>query len=737
MLKMSGYQGWGGRGMVLGGLSLGFSLGMGVGFAGPAMAQLQRSDDRRVPDVVVGPDEQIIGEVPEIDLTQDLLTPGFMLPMANRDVQSQINDFNQHLERQDWGSAFRVLSELGDSQLQAMVPVGDNGEHVAVKEQLQRQLLSLPPAGQRAFRQYFDGQAREMFARVQNHPLPGSDEQLMLTQAIVDRLLASSVGGQAAILLGDLYFERGIFNRAEQCWALALEHGMVTGQDATMLQAKRVLALQRAGDQAGATTLLSQLQARFDRVELAIGGEEVDALAVLAQTLEQGTQDTSNADGTTLAGPVLPQENATPSWNMQFLNQRNVVRMNTSDENRYYRNYAPNYMVKFVPEAVADEQHVYFQWLGAVFALDRDKGRIAWHVGSVQQAAEQVQNRRMNNTGDIRNYHIAVSRDALLVTSAPIENQADRFILTAYDKQTGRPMWNSTAANGWSVPGPGDRQSGVSMLGEVLVTDAGAYCVVRPNQASECFLRRFDPATGVVEWTLPLGSGDAIGIANTEIRRMPQPRLVMGDLLLYVLTNNGALIAVDPAAAEIRWALRTQPPVGVGENNNYYEDPNAGNTNNPNGADGLILRNGVLYAKEHNARTLYAVNPDNGQVNWSLANLRQDARLVGVDDEHIYLMHNNLETYRNGGDRRQLWHTRNVAGAGEQGAAMVVGDQILWMNDQRLNLIQAENGSQAGNYGSSNLLGANGGRLYLFDDLLVCLSTTDITAFHLAENEGN
>ncbi|MEM6259067.1 MAG: PQQ-binding-like beta-propeller repeat protein [Planctomycetota bacterium] len=679
-------------------------------------------------------------EDPGLDLTYQ---PGFSFVLADDDLQKQIAQLSKFIKEADWAKAFRLLTELNSDTLQAMVPLGSDGQHVLVKEELQRQLLSLPPDGRRAFQLYFDGQAGEQFEKIKNHPLPGSDDQLIQTQALVDRLLASSVGGEAAVLLGDMYFERGLFSQADRYWGLALEQGSATGKAALALQAKRAIAMQRAGKLSEAQSLYDGLAARYSQATIQAGGEEIDALAMIGQMLEVPSVKGPVQDANDKPTGLLPAPDASPHWHLRFLERKAQNAVNqVRGRGSWYQ--PPGDLVKFVPPVVADKERVYFQWLGAAFALDRASGKIVWKNGQIQSKADTVVNRVQSNQGDPRNYTIAISEDTLLVTSPLNDNREAPFTLRAYEASTGIESWSSSTRNDWTITKDGKAQeTATSVLGRVLIADGWGYAIVYRSGQNTLHLRRFNPSTGEVDFTIPLGSAEVIAFQYTQVNRMPQPQMLMGRSLLYVMTNNGALIAVDVIGNEIKWALKMDPPFGIGQsqtNTNAFGrnqlGPQIQQMANTNGSGHLLLQGGRLYAKEHNGRALYAVEPETGKVAWKAGQLKPDAKFLGIDAERFYLMDRALQSYDARGSRDLITKNGAQTGSPDHSGAIMLDDTILVYASNRLRKFDKKHLDPAGKYENFEFLGNKGGLLYHFGDLLIAIDTAEITAFKIT-NENN
>ena len=82
------------------------------------------------------------------------------------------------------------------------------------------------------------------------------------------------------------------------------------------------------------------------------------------------------------------------------------------------------------------------------------------------------------------------------------------------------------------------------------------------------------------------------------------------------------------------------------------------------------------------------------------------------------------------GESSEAWNGRQSMRGSDQSAATLVGDRVLVMSDGQLELVNPESRRSQQQF-ASRYLGDNGGHLYRFDDLIVCISRTDITAFRL------
>lgn len=668
--------------------------------------------------------------------------PGFILMLAEENIQKQVDAFHGHLDRGEWGDAFRVLTELEQVRIDGMVQVGEQGLYRGVRPQMQSRVLALPPEGRRAYRLYFDGQAEELYDAVIGHPRPGSDQQLALAQRLVDRQLASSVGGDGADLLGDLYYERGSFAQAWRAWRLALDYGSPASDKALRLEAKMALALLRSGETEQAAELYEQLAVRYGGAgAVEIAGGKTDLLQLLGDSLNKQGESGSLAEKQLEDRPlVLPKPGAEPAWRLTFLNQamREQATAQFQRQNGFHR--TPRDIIRFIPPAAADNDRVYVHWLGVVFALDRATGRIRWQHNLVGPVVDKIGYRDDTNAGDPRNYHIALADQMLLVTTATPSNQNTVvFSLLGFDKRNGNLLWQSRGHPEWSGKGTGSPARATSLLGEVLVDGRRAYAVMREEPGSDCYLRRFDPRTGEVDWTIPLGVADPVTFQYTVVRRMPQPKMTLNDGMLYIQMNPGALIAVDVSAQEIAWARPLPCPDLYGANDRgivrHSREENVSNEPNPNGSGGLILSGGLLFAKQHYDDRLYAVDAVTGSLRWERGGLVPWGRLAGADDERVYVKDSVLHGFSTDGLESEAWPLPGSSLTLAQDEALSAPGQLLTMQAHGLCLFDTAKKKFVQEYVQNDYLGSEGGRLYRFGDLLVIIDRARITALRLGRQE--
>lgn len=651
-------------------------------------------------------------------------TKGFQFTRVDEETAEQIAEFLRLLEEGVWEKAFKGYADLRTATRGRLTPIGDQGRYLPVHRLMAERLESIPTPGRAAFRQYFDAYAAELLAGVENHAEPGSYEQFRLARELFDWFALTSSGPRAGELLGDLCYERGRYLEAAESWGRVLSLHPGSRPEAS-LQARRALALLRAGDQAGAERLYEGLTQRYGGLTdpaVRLGGQDVGVTRYLreqfarhheahAQRLAQGPA-TVRADH---APAALPQPGTEPGWVFTIVTPAVAKRMQATPANHW--GYV-NSMQSLIPPVAVDDQRVYGHWMGSVFALDLRSGKLLWQTLAFNLAAQAVRprNEHHNNHDD---YRIALTDDAVLVVDAAPSDRSGMYILTAYDKQTGRALWD-TAGSLYER----------SVCGEPLLHDGQLYITTRPrNLASgRLLLHQLDPATGEVGWSIALGDMDLQQSPYAMVSPSIQPVLRATDRHVLVLTNNGGLLAVDAVAGEVSWAFKLESPAHLedGENFIHARAPDQG-TMPDTAPGGLLVRGTTIYFKESLSRRAYALDLDDQAARWTRRIDSLYAELAGASDDRLVLTANGVDLLGTDGEFTHALDANNI---GMPSSNVLVGQDAVYLltNGQVVRAAMKPPYARA-TFQSRHLHDNEGGRLYAADGLLICVSKTGLVAY--------
>ena len=193
----------------------------------------------------------------------------FMLPVQPTEIGEAIEDFRRFAGRKQWEKAFKHLEKVFSATSNGLV-LTDSGIMLPSRLIARAALLELPPAGQDAYRLFFDAEAKKLFEQAK-----GPEELNKLTQ-IFAKYLITSVGDEAANRLGDLHFEAGNFAQAINAWRAILEERPDSRISKARLRVKIGVALARLrNDGRNYKDILRIVQEQHASEKLTLGGKEV------------------------------------------------------------------------------------------------------------------------------------------------------------------------------------------------------------------------------------------------------------------------------------------------------------------------------------------------------------------------------------------------------------------------------------------------------------------------------
>jgi hypothetical protein len=243
-------------------------------------------------------------------------------------------------------------------------------------------------------------------------------------------------------------------------------------------------------------------------------------------------------------------------------------------------------------------------------------------------------------------------------------------------------------------------------------------------------LYAFKVDTAKQEWKLALGKPQG-NMNNRGMREMATPAMLESGGMLFIATNNGALIAVNTAQHRVEWAFRHDTKyIDVtrgwwGYVMPTFEMPPT-----------LMMHEGALYVKDSGGRMIYALDPSGPSVKWKrvaepeemmLSIEGHTAYLLGhylssVDMKtgvlnwspklpvlrsniepletlgHVYVSTDrgivDIDKHRQLGDPPKIFRGADHEGSG--GRLMMTGDKLICVTDRAVTayVVKAEGGSQ-------------------------------------------
>ncbi|MDA1267357.1 MAG: PQQ-binding-like beta-propeller repeat protein, partial [Planctomycetota bacterium] len=183
----------------------------------------------------------------------------------------------------------------------------------------------------------------------------------------------------------------------------------------------------------------------------------------------------------------------------------------------------------------------------------------------------------------------------------------------------------------WSTRKDRDFQ-GLSVIGVPSHADGTVYAVMQREGTYNLDLVAVSLADGARLWTAPLGTPVSAAASNPWMWMgsgavLPiAPQVVLTGDEILVVTDSCAVLAVDPVAGRIRWAY-TRPV-----ERRFDDGPSPGSS---------VYLDGILYLRSQGNKNCFALDVAKRKELWT-SRVHQSERIVASDEQHLYLLGDNL-----------------------------------------------------------------------------------------------
>jgi outer membrane protein assembly factor BamB len=420
----------------------------------------------------------------------------------------------------------------------------------------------------------------------------------------------------------------------------------------------------------------------------------------------------------------LPREDK-PAWQVRFMDDAFSQRLEQTLRNMGWGgNEAP--VSAAVPPSATDGKRVYLNWLGIAFAIDAKTGKLLWRTRKFTDLANQAQQMAYGGV-NITRYHIAVDGSRVLITGLPLDqiNQGmgGAYRLVCHNGETGAVVWSTKTGDG----APYSVASSPLVVGDTLYAAAS-----RLNQ-QELHLLAFSAEKGKLQWSIPLGTPQA----STDYRgqsQAPSPLLLHHAGMLYVVTNNGAVLAVDTTGRRIEWAFTCEPPPIISGYPMFFDPSMARRAIKAPGA--ALIRDSVLYFKESGGYAVYALDLAGPALKWKRP-ADSSETIVGVGgggaagpaNANVYLLGDDVSAI-DLSTRAMRWSTSLPIETGML-RPILGGDRLYIFSGRGVFQIDTASGDPAGRPFRGADMDSLGGALLRCGDRLVSVSNLAVTAYPL------
>jgi outer membrane protein assembly factor BamB len=663
-------------------------------------------------------------------VTNDRPDRPLQVPPASSEAKEAFDDFERFLRRSAWERALKALYAIPEEQAGRFVD-GQNGYIIPVARRRRAVLGELPPEGLATYRLFYDDPAKKLLEQAEG------PNELKTLERVFSAYFLTTVGDNAADRLGDVYFEMGRFDRAADCWLAILREHPDSDLSPALVSVKAVLALARAERTAEIAPIRRDLAERYADERISLGGRMASAAEHLARYLndEHGPKDPPRSDSaasgfsapssSSVASAVVPDlsQSVPAVWQMRFA-QSVVAGMTTPERTQW----DTNPLSAAVPAVVVEGSRLYANYLGYVFAVNLDTGKLIWRSAAfhnVRIPAAQGMARML----DTSRFAILASRNHVWTLSRDLKdpNMFASFQLTCRRSDGGDVLWQSSDLPDYAQI---DLVGTPILAGETLYVVGKTPMNQQQGQAHEYVLAIRGP-DGKLLWKVEVGTFRQMQryFYYDMSDNNPLPRLVKHAGSIYVDTHVGVLARLDAESGDYDWGYGYQTDPVEGSRFFFYRMPATESS-----ASSVPLRAGdALLVKGAKSERIHALDSDRMKTLWDRP-IAKSARILGALEHAVYLGGAELSAL-DLRTRKMLWSTRLPGGSGA-GKVLVRPGGIWQLTPRGIFELDPRSGAVRRILRGDDT-GSDGGDLYLTERLLLAVTNLSISAYPVAPNAAS
>lgn len=608
----------------------------------------------------------------------------------------RLSEAGKHLDDKKWDEAVEELQSILTSAGNDLVPITPT-HSIQARRLCHIRLSTLPPEILRSYRQRHEAQARKKLEQAQ------ASRDTELLRRVVEEAFLTRAAEKAIDQLGDLAFERGRFDEAEEWWRLlaplpdarrdAANRGLqLIYPDPTLdparLQAKQLLARIFGRTEGAGPKELNAFAQRYGKGQGTLAGRKgryTDLLRALAE--ERKKEKTfSDADWTTFGGD--PSRGKVISASDDILDRLSALcrsgptwRFNLQDHSRQEEpsfdpavNVAQARTLAFHPVIVGHE--VVLADARYVTGYDLRSGRASvWYDIAGLNGGVQT-NVKLPAPPDLR-YTLTVADDHVYVRLGQQDIGLD-VGNPRRDKETFlaclslKPDADGERAR-WTVRGA--TRDGSLWEGAPLASGGQIWCAsIRYKNARaivatiDCFPAD-DTSQPPARWRRDVCQIDQLKPGEPRYRH--ELLTLAGTQIIYC-THNGAVVAVDALSGRTNWGVR-YPRRVVEKDDVAPPDGPAWRDLAP-----VLFAAGRLYVVPEDSDHLLCLDPATGRTLWEREAIKA-VHLLGVGcGRLIFTTEDGLRAV-DASDGRDIWAVPDQGGGlTPAGRGLLIGDLVLW-----------------------------------------------------------
>jgi outer membrane protein assembly factor BamB len=619
-------------------------------------------------------------------------------PDSSYTAETLLRNASNQIKAQQWSEAIdlylRVIKEHGESV--ALVPPSDRAEdapgetllYVDARRYCQSRIASLPREALVIYRQRVDAQAEPLYKQGVDK---GDQEAL---QRVVNEMFCSSVGDEAADLLGDLHFRDGRFSEALAAYRRLVPDGP-TGPsslvypdpdvDLARVAAKKLLCLAAMDEGSVGEAEIAAFRKAYPDAKGRLTGRSgslADAVEEAARADHLAMPESVDGRWPTFAGSASrsrvvadPVDVGDLQWSLP------LSRSGSSTE----ENPAMRRQMGFQNED--PEPATYPIVLGDLAVICDEDGITAFHMnvrpsaGNAQEVTEQVlawrsplptprTSRSTRIPGATPRYSLSASGDRIFARLGSPGRGGGTLVAVRNNRDVeGKLLW-FRQAHEIELPRRANEPDRLEAAYEgTPVADADRVYIALTEAATETwvYVACLDAETGRTIWVRYLGNASS---AFDQMRQttlgteMGQRLLTLDGQTVYYQTNMGALAALDADTGAVRW-LSTYPTPDQNPTEPLHR-----------GLNPAIAHGGFVIVAPDDAPEIFAFDSASGELVWKTEPIAEIKHLLGVAQGHLFATGNHLFTFdvKTGRLARPAWP--EVGGFEGFGRGLLAGDKV-------------------------------------------------------------
>lgn len=655
---------------------------------------------------------------------------------TSRQASRQFASAIEQIRAARWNDAADELSRIMNSEGDALVPVAP-GRYLNVRRYANLIAVTLPQEGLKAFRERIDTQAMLEFERGRD-----STDELSLRRVVRDAF-ASSVGGDALLLLGDTACERQDFDAARSYWMQLLAYPDRASSGSTppvfrfpdsgtprpAILSRLILCSLLEGNRD--RDRAQQELAAFARLYPDARGEFAGRSGVYAEILKQIAKEseswrlqTTVNDMPTFA--VNARRNGVfseqPEFEVPIWSHEIAADAYRSGEASEFFERKP---LSTFP--VVHEKYVFINDAQRILAFEAATGRPAWSEG--ENSSPVIYPTVPDPQPPLPEYPLAGSpcytmsisegrlyaRMGSPVTGKSVREQRPQFsqlVCLDIDRGEGKLVWRIDSSE--AFPG------GLAFEGSPVVDGARLFVALRQGfPETQSNVACIDAESGRPLWNRRIGA--AVSDLSESQNLVSHHLLTLGDDAAFYATEMGGIAALEKSDGVIRW-VTTYPAAG-GRLAQYAGDPAKP------GLTPCLYHQGLVIVAPRDCHEIFAIDASTGARLWERTLPGGVTQLLGVGSGALVAAGNSLWGLDpvSGRVRWQVGYSDPTAGSYGQG--LLAGTNAYWPTHDEIYIVDQSTGEIRRRIPLSSLYELEGGNLAMGSGFLVVAGPQRITLF--------